>query len=247
MGRLDGNTCIVTGGAKGLGLDFARALSSEGAGVMIADIVDGRVAAYEIGAHYVETNVSDLESARNAVAETERLIGPPDVLVNNAAVYATLPMQSYAEISTELWDQVMAVNVRGAFNMVQAVGPGMEARGSGKIINITSGTVYKGLPNMLHYITSKGAVTAMTRALSRELGRSGICVNSLAPGLTLSSSILENGDHLDQTRQRVLASRAIARDAHPQDLIGALVFLASSDSDFVTGQTLVVDGGSVNT
>ncbi len=156
-------------------------------------------------------------------------------------------MQSYAEIPADLWDTVTAVNVRGTFNMVQAVAPGMEARGYGKIINITSGTVYKGPPNMLHYIASKGAVTAMTRALSRELGRSGICVNSLAPGLTLSSSILENEDHLDQTCQRVIASRAIARDAHPKDLIGARVFLASSESDFVTGQTLVVNGGSENT
>lgn len=247
MGRLEGKICIVTGGAKGLGLDFARALANEGARVTIADIVDGQAEASEFGGLFVETDVSDPDSARHAVAETERLHGAPDVLVNNAAIYATLPMQSYDEISPDLWDEVMAVNVRGAFNMVQAVGPGMQARGGGKIINITSGTVYKGLPNMLHYIASKGALTAMTRALSRELGRSGICVNSLAPGLTLSSSILENDDHLDQTRQRVIASRALARDAHPKDLIGALIFLASSDSDFVTGQTLVVDGGSVNT
>ena len=247
MGRLDGKTCIVTGGAKGLGLEFARAMAREGAKVAIADIADGTEAAAEIGGVYVETDVSEPAAAQNAAARTERQLGAPDILVNNAAVYATLPMQSYAEITPDLWDKVMAVNVRGAFNMVQAVAPGMEARGCGKIINITSGTVYKGLPNMLHYITSKGALTAMTRALSRELGRSGVCVNSLAPGLTLSSSILENEDHIDQTRERVIASRAIARDAHPTDLLGALIFLASPDSDFVTGQTLVVDGGSVNT
>ncbi len=247
MGRLENKTCIVTGGAKGLGLDFARALAGEGASVAIADVADGITAAQEIGGIFVKTDVSNPDDARRAAIETEQQLGPIDVLVNNAAVYAGLPMQSYRDIPAELWDQVMAVNVRGAFNMVQAVAPGMEARRYGKIINITSGTVYKGLPNMLHYIASKGALAAMTRALSRELGPSGINVNSLAPGLTLSSSILENTAHLDQTRQKVVASRAIARDAHPQDLLGALIFLASPDSDFVTGQTLVVDGGSVNT
>jgi len=246
-GRLDNKVCLVTGGAKGLGRTFAAALVREGAKVSIADIADGRGAAAEIGGVYLETDVSDRKSAARAATETERLLGPIDVLVNNAAVYATLEMQSYKDIPTELWDQVMAVNVRGAFNMVQAVAPGMEARGQGKIINITSGTVYKGLPNMLHYIASKGALTAMTRALSRELGDSGICVNSLAPGLTLSDSILENAEHIEQTNARVIASRALKRDAHPKDLLGALIFLASSDSDFVTGQTLVVDGGSVNT
>ena len=247
MGRLDGKVCIVTGGAKGLGLEFARGLAAEGARVAIADIADGSAAANEIGGLFVETDVSKPESARRLVAETERVFGTPDVLVNNAALYSVLPMQSYRDITADMWDEVMAVNVRGVFNMVQSVAPKMEALERGKIINITSGTVYKGLPNMLHYITSKGALSAMTRALSRELGGKGICVNSLAPGLTLSSSILENDEHLDQTRLRVVASRAIARDAYPQDLIGALIFLASSESEFVTGQTLVVDGGSVNT
>ncbi|MGI9390112.1 MAG: SDR family NAD(P)-dependent oxidoreductase [Boseongicola sp.] len=246
-GRLDGKICLVTGGAKGLGRAFSNALAGEGAKVSIADIADGRSAAAEIGGVFLETDVADANNAQRAVLETERLIGPVDVLVNNAAVYATLEMQSYRDISAELWDQVMAVNVRGAFNMVKAVAPGMEARGQGKIINITSGTVFKGLPNMLHYITSKGALTAMTRALSRELGNSGICVNSLAPGLTLSDSILENAEHIEQTSARVVASRALKRDAYPTDLVGVLIFMASPDSDFVTGQTLVVDGGSVNT
>ena len=244
--RLEEKVCIVTGGAKGLGAEFARALAGEGARVAIADIVDGAALAVELGGVFVKTDVSDPEQARQAVATAEDRLGPVDVLVNNAAIYATLAMQRYDRIEPELWDRVMAVNVRGAFNMVQAVGPGMEARGRGKIIQITSGTVYKGMPNMLHYIASKGALTAMTRALSRELGPQGINVNSLAPGLTLSSSITENAAHLEQTRAAVIASRAIPRDAYPGDLLGALIFLASSDSDFVTGQTLVVDGGSVN-
>ncbi len=247
MGRLDNKVAIVTGGAKGLGRAFANALASEGARVAVADIADGRGVAAELGGIFLETDVSDPEAARRACRETERLLGPVDVLVNNAAVYATLAMERYDEIAPDVWDRVMAVNARGAFNMVQAVAPGMEARGSGKIINVTSGTVYKGLPNMLHYIASKGALSAMTKALSRELGDAGICVNSLAPGLTMSDSIAANSDHLDQARAKVIASRAIKRDGHPKDLLGALIFLASDDSNFVTGQSIVVDGGSVNT
>ena len=247
MGRLKGKTCIVTGGAKGLGLAFSQALAAEGANVLIADIADGSEAAAQIGARFKQTDVSDPADAAGAADACIEAFGRIDVLVNNAAVYATLPLTRYDEIDPELWDRVMAVNVRGAFNMVRAAGPHMEKRRSGKIINVTSGTVYKGMPGMLHYIASKGALTAMTRALSRELGESGICVNSLAPGLTLSSSILENEEHVDAARPKVLGSRAIARDAYPDDLLGALIFLASSDSDFVTGQTIAVDGGSINT
>ncbi len=247
MGRLDGKACLVSGGAKGLGRHFVAALAGEGAKVAIADVADGSRVAEEHGGIFIETDVSDPQAAADAVAGSERAFGRVDVLVNNAAVYATLAMARYDEIDPDLWDRVMAVNVKGAFNMARAAGPVMERQGSGKIINVTSGTVYKGMPNMLHYIASKGALTAMTRALSRELGSSGVCVNSLAPGLTLSDSILENAEHLDQARERVVASRAIQRDGYPDDLVGALLFLASSDSDFVTGQTLVVDGGSVNT
>lgn len=245
--RLTGKIAIVTGGAQGLGLSFAGALIDEGAQVVIADIVDGQNVADDIGAAFISADISDPIAAQGVAEQTRDRFGPPGILVNNAALYAQLEMQRYDQISPELWDKVMSVNVKGAFNMVRFVGPMMEAEGTGKIINITSGTVYKGLPNMLHYIASKGALTAMTRALSRELGPSGICVNSLAPGLTLSSSISENREHLTQMQAKVVASRAIPRNAHPRDLLGALIFLASSESDFVTGQTLVVDGGSVNT
>jgi NAD(P)-dependent dehydrogenase (short-subunit alcohol dehydrogenase family) len=244
MGRLEGKTAIVTGGAKGLGAAFARALAAEGAKVATLDIA---LATPQSGILAVRCDVTDPEACRAAVAQITAQLGPPDILVNNAALYASLPMQRYDQIDPELWDQVMAVNLRGAFNMVQAVGPGMEARKQGRIIQITSGTVYKGLPNMLHYITSKGGLSAMTKALSRELGPKGITVNALAPGLTLSDSILANADHVAETRAKVVASRAIPRDGHPEDLLGALVFLASDEAAFVTGQTLVVDGGSVNT
>lgn len=247
MARLEGKICIVTGGAAGLGRSYCRAMAAEGAKVVVADIIDGQQLADEIGGLFVNTDVSSQESARICVDTALAEYGTVDVLVNNAALYSKLPMQSYADIEFDLWDEVMAVNVRGAYAMIRAAGPIMQARNAGKIINITSGTTFKGMPNMLHYITSKGALVAMTRALSRELGGNNICINNLSPGLILSDSIAQNKDHIAQTEDRVLASRALKRHGYPDDLIGALIFLASSDSDFVTGQTIAVDGGSVNT
>ena len=140
----------------------------------------------------------------------------------------------------------MAVNVRGSYLMVRHVAPHMIAKKTGKIVNIASGAPYKGIPRMLPYVTSKGAIIAFTRALSRELGEHNICVNSLSPGYILSDTGLANTDHVEDERVRVRNSRAFKRDGYPEDLLGALVFLCSNDSDFVTGQSLVVDGGSVN-
>jgi len=130
--------------------------------------------------------------------------------------------------------------------MVKHVAPHMKARKSGKIINIASGAAYKGVPRMLPYVSSKGAMIAFSRALSRELGDYGIAVNSLSPGYILSDTGLENKTHVEEEREPVRRSRAFKRDAYPEDLLGTLIFLASSDSDFVTGQSIVVDGGSVN-
>ena len=142
----------------------------------------------------------------------------------------------------------MAVNVRGPFLMAKHVVPHMRAKGYGKIINIGSGSTFRGMPQMLHYTTSKGAVIAFTRSLSRAVGTSGICVNTLAPGFTLSDSVVENNPgHVETSRDNAIQRRAIKRDGYPQDILGALVFLASSDSDFVTGQVIAVDGGAVNT
>ena len=245
MGRLDGKTCIITGGAQGLGLAYVRAFLEEGAQVVATDIASGSDAE-AAGAVFVHADISDTKDAERVVGIALDRYGRIDALVNNAAIYASLPPERYDKITPNLFDEVLSTNVGGTWRMVRAVGPVMEQQGSGKIVNITSGTVYKGLPNMLHYIASKGAITAMTRALSRELGDHGICVNSLAPGLTLSSSIQKNQAHLDKTREKVIASRALKRDGLPHDLVGALVFLCSNESDFVTGQTIVVDGGSVN-
>jgi NAD(P)-dependent dehydrogenase (short-subunit alcohol dehydrogenase family) len=255
MSRLSGRSAIVTGGAKGIGRHYSQALAAQGARVMIADIADGRELAAELAAAHgansvasAVTDVSDEAQVKALVAATRERFGSIDVLVNNAALYAPLQEQKCTEIDAALWDQVMAVNLRGPFLMVKHVAPVMQAQGYGKIINIGSGTAFRGIPWMLHYVTTKGGIMAMTRALSRELGEHGIRVNTLAPGFTLSDSVLtENPGHVATARDRAVAQRALKRDEQPQDLLGALVFLASADSDFVTGQTIMVDGGNVNT
>jgi NAD(P)-dependent dehydrogenase (short-subunit alcohol dehydrogenase family) len=253
MARLAGKVALVTGGAKGIGRHYSLALAAEGARVMIADIEDGSALAAEIagrrGASSVASakcDVSDEKSVQKLVSDTITRFGQIDVLVNNAALYAKLSPRNYNEWNVETWDRVMAINVRGPWLMVRYVAPHMIARKSGKIINIASGAAYKGVPRMLPYVTSKGAMLAFTRALSRELGEYGIAVNSLSPGYILSDTGLENRTHVEEERVPVRNSRAFKRDAYPEDLTGTLVFLASSDSDFITGQSIVVDGGSVN-
>ena len=250
--RLEKRVAIVTGGAKGIGAIYAKALAAEGASVVIADIVDGTAVANEIAksnsgdAISVTADVSAEDSVEALVDAAIARFGRIDILVNHAALFANLALHPVTEIPTEDWDRVMAVNVRGPFLMVKHVVPHMKERGAGKIINIGSGTAMKGMPTMLHYVASKGAMLGFTRTLSRELGEFGICVNTLSPGLILSDSVLEN-DHHEAFYEPVVRSRALKRHGHPEDLIGALIFLASSESDFVTGQTLAVDGGSVNT
>jgi len=254
MPRLEGRSAIVTGGARGIGRHYSLALAAEGARVMIADIADGTALVHEIagrhGHNSIASTIFDVsreDEVRRVVAATLECFGKIDVLVNNAALFAPLAPAACTDIDVDLWDRVMAVNVRGPFLMVKHVVPHMAAQGYGKIINIGSGTAYKGLPSMLHYVTSKGAITSFTRALSRELGEKGIRVNTLAPGLVMSDTILENRAHIEQARAPVVASRALRRDELPEDLIGALIFLASVESDFITGQTIAVDGGSINT
>ncbi len=253
MGKLAGKVAIVTGGAKGLGATFSLALAAEGARVIVADVADSaslveRIRESGADAFDVPTDVSEERAVQSLVRSTLDRCGRIDILVNNAALYSALPPVAMQDIDVDLWDRVMAVNVRGSFLAAKHAAPSMIERRSGKIINVSSGTAYKGQPTkMAHYITSKGAIVALTRALSRELGEHAICVNTLAPGLILSDSILQNEEHLEMARAKVVASRALQRDGYPRDLIGALLFLASADSDFVTGQTIAVDGGSINT
>jgi NAD(P)-dependent dehydrogenase (short-subunit alcohol dehydrogenase family) len=249
MTRLDGRVALLTGGAKGIGRHYAHRLAAEGSRLMIADIADGRELAEEIagkhGANSVASAVADVSdegAVKALVAKTMERFGKIDILVNNAALFAPLH-----EIDVALWDKVMSINIRGVFLMTKHVAPHMIAQKYGKIINISSGTVARGIPNFAHYVTSKGAVTAFTRSVSRELGEHNICVNNLAPGFTLSDSVInENPGHLEHSRAPSLVRRALKRDEYPEDLLGALVFLASADSDFVTGQTIAVDGGATN-
>src|SRR5215469_7840003 len=189
MARLSGRAAIVTGAAKGIGRHYARALAAEGARVMIADIADGKELAQELaaenGANSVASpiaDVSDETSVKALVAAAVERFGKIDVLVNNAALFAPLQETKCTEIDGELWDKVMAVNLRGPFLMVKHVAPHMMAQGYGKII--------RGIPSMLHYVTSKGGIMAFTRALARELGEYGIRVNTLAPGFTLSDTVM---------------------------------------------------------
>jgi NAD(P)-dependent dehydrogenase (short-subunit alcohol dehydrogenase family) len=255
MSRLAGRTAIVTGGAKGIGCHYVDALAGAGAEVMIADVADASTLVAEIAGRYgrnasssMVCDVSEEPSVQPLVAAAIERFGKIDILVNNAALFAPLEEQDFTAIDVPLWDRVMAVNVRGPFLMAKHVVPHMKARRYGKIINIGSGSVFRGIPQMLHYVTSKGAVAAFTRSLSRAVGRDGICVNTLAPGFTLSDTLLAvNPGHVQSSREAAIARRAIPRDQHPGDLLGTLVFLASGDSDFLTGQTIAVDGGAVNT
>jgi NAD(P)-dependent dehydrogenase (short-subunit alcohol dehydrogenase family) len=255
MGRLEGRVAIVTGGAKGIGRHYSRALAAEGARLMIADIADGTEVADEIArthgansAASAVTDVSDEGAVKALVARTMERFGKIDVLVNNAALFAPVQETKCTEIDAALWDRVMAVNLRGPFLMVKHVAPQMMTQGYGKIINIGSGSIFHGIPWMLHYVTSKGGILAMTRVLALELGEHGIRVNTLSPGLTMSETLMaENPGHVATARDRVVAARSLKRDQHPQDLLGALIFLASADSDFMTGQNVLIDGGNSNT
>jgi NAD(P)-dependent dehydrogenase (short-subunit alcohol dehydrogenase family) len=247
--RLTNKVAVITGGAKGIGFAYSQRFVAEGARVVIADIADPLDAAEKLASAErvlgIRTDVSDARSVRAMVDETLRRFGRVDVLVNNAAIFASLKPQRFDHIPEAEWDRVMAVNVKGMWNCVRAVTPTMRAQRGGRIVNIASAIVAKGTAFLLHYVTSKGAVIAMTRALARELGPEGITVNAVAPGLILSDTVQDNPDITNFQSAAIMQARSLPRDAYPEDVEGAVVFLASDDSAFMSGQTLVVDGGSV--
>lgn len=249
MARLTDRVVIVTGAAQGIGAAYAKAVAAEGAKVALCDIVPCdtvvdiiRQAGGE--AFGMITDVTDAASVQKLVAQTDERYGGVHGLVNNAAIFKGLGHQKFETISSAEFDRVMTVNVRGSFECIKAVLPVMKRQGYGKIVNVASGTVFKGTPMMAAYVTSKGAVIGMTRCLSRELGPEGICINCIAPGLTMSEAVREGEAWTGGLVEDNLRSRGIKREELPEDLTGTVAFLLSADSDFMTGQTIVVDGGS---
>src|SRR5580765_1590553 len=232
--RLKDKVVIVTGGAKGIGRAYCLGMAAEGARVVVADVADPKSTVQEVEARGaqalgVECDVSREEDTLRVATETLARFGRVDILVNNAALYGPLRRRPFMEIPVEEWDRVMAINLRGLFLCSRAVFPAMKAQGAGAIINIASGTFFKGVPHYIHYTTSKGGVVGFTRSLARELGEFGIGENE------------KNMPDAGKTAN--VAMRMLNRAEVPEDLVGTVIFLASDDSGFITGQTIVVDGG----
>jgi NAD(P)-dependent dehydrogenase (short-subunit alcohol dehydrogenase family) len=244
MGSLDGKVALVTGAAQGIGYAIAEGLAADGARIVVADLrgADEAAAAFPAGVGIV-CDVASEEDVRRLVDETVSRCGGIDVLVNNAGLYASLEMRPFDQIPLEEWRQVMDVNVASMFLTCRAVVPVMRGRGGGKIVNISSGTPFRGVPFLLHYVTSKGAIVTFTRALAKELGRDNVLVNCVAPGFTMSTGVEEHPEVIEALRDVSVAARTLQRDQVPEDVVGAVVFLCGPGSDFVTGQTIVIDGG----
>ena len=244
-GSLEGKVAIVTGGAQGIGNAIARGLAAEGARIVVADLNRAEEAAQEfeegIG---LTVDVADEAQVEGMAQEAIERCGRIDILVNNAGLYASLQMRPFTEIPVEEWRQVMDVNVLSMFLTMRAVVPRMREKGEGgRVVNISSGTPFRGVPFLLHYVTSKGAIVALTRALAKELGRDDILVNCVAPGFTMSDGVREHPEVIEALRQVSVSARTLQRDQVPEDVVGAVVFLCGPGATFVTGQTIVIDGG----
>jgi 3-oxoacyl-[acyl-carrier protein] reductase len=248
--RLSNKVAIITGGAEGIGKAFAEGFAKEGAKLVIADINPAAAESFVESlkkrgyeALAVKTDVSQLAEVENMVKRAVERFGKIDILVNNAAMYqrnAAVPAPVW-QIEPAHWEKVIAVNINGVFLCTRTVLPYMIQQKSGKIISIASSLAFKGFPNLSHYVTSKAGVVGFTRAVARDVGDYNINVNAIAPGSTLSE---EPVPAAVAKRQGEVASRALKRIQNPADLVGTAIFLASADSDFITGQTIVVDGGS---
>lgn len=250
--RLKDKVTIITGAAHGIGKAYARRFAEEGAHVVIAD-VDG--AAGEATAKAIidsggsawprTTDVRSFPNVRGLMEETAKQFGRIDVLLNNAAIYVTQTLWKgpVEELALDEWDRVMEVNLKGVFLCSKAVIPIMKQQRNGKIINIASGTFFSGSGDMPHYTTAKGGVVALTRVMARQLGEWGINVNCMTPGSTMSEESVS--DEVRKRREGGIDKRAFRRIETPADIVGTALFLASSDSDFITGQLLVVEGGGI--
>jgi NAD(P)-dependent dehydrogenase (short-subunit alcohol dehydrogenase family) len=250
MGRLDGKTAVITGAGRGIGAVMAKHMAGQGANVVVSDVLDTATTVGAIrdaggSAIGLSVNVTSDDDLAAMVEATEKEFGALNILINNASIFAALQPKPFMQIDNDEFDKVMTVNARGVHQACKAVVPAMLRAGGGKIVNIASGTFYYGPPGLSHYTASKGAVIALTRGFGRELGDKNIQINAIAPGLTESES-LAGHTGFDPARAPTVASRSIKREMLPEDLLGTLMYLITPDSDFVTGQTLNVDGGKVN-
>jgi len=243
-GSLEDRVAIVTGAAQGIGNAIARGLAAEGARIVVADLnrADEAAAEFEAGIG-LTVDVADEAQVERMARDVAERCGRIDILVNNAGLYASLQMRPFTEIPVEEWRQVMDVNVLSMFLATRAVVPHMRERGGGRIVNISSGTPFRGVPFLLHYVTSKGAIVALTRALAKELGRDDVLVNCVAPGFTMSDGVREHPEVIEALREVSVSARTLQRDQEPEDIVGAVVFLCGPGATFVTGQTIVIDGG----
>jgi 3-oxoacyl-[acyl-carrier protein] reductase len=247
--RSEGKVAIVTGGGKGIGRAYIRGLAAEGAQVVAADIDEAAAKDTEAeimdkggGALGIGVDVSSESSVATMVESTLQQFGRVDVLVNNAGLFSALANHSWEEITADEWDRVMAVNAKGVFLCSKAVLPHMRSQRGGSIINISSGTVIGGAARLLHYVSSKAAVMGFTRALAREVGEFGVRVNTVAPGYTASEDVITSRGM--ESLERVVERRSLKKVQYPEDIVGTVVFLASEDSAFISGQMIVVDGGA---
>jgi NAD(P)-dependent dehydrogenase (short-subunit alcohol dehydrogenase family) len=246
---LAGKVAVVTGGAMGIGFAASEALAAQGAAVLIADIKNSGAAAEKLRrkgfkAAHSDTDVSSEQDVHRMAEAAVEEFGRVDILLNNAAIYSTLTLKPFEQLTVADWRKMLDVNVIGQFLCCRAVLPEFKKRRSGRIINISSGVAFKGNPGMLHYVASKGAIVSMTRTLATELGEYGILVNSVAPGFTLSDGVNNNPELAGTVADFSIRNRALKRDMLPQDIIGAVCFFAGPHAAFITGQTLVIDGGA---
>jgi 3-oxoacyl-[acyl-carrier protein] reductase len=239
---------IVTGAGQGLGRAFARDLAGRGWSVAVVDVnseaaarVREEISAAGGSARNYSVDIADEMQVRHLAAEIGRWANPVLGLVNNAAIFSSLSMGGFEEIDVETWDRVLKVNVTGTFLMCREFMPVMKANGYGKIVNISSATVLTGRPGYLHYVTSKAALVGFTRALAAEVGPEGVRVNAITPGST-ETEIARSTITRDQ-REAMAQATALRRIQVPGDIVGAVAFLLGRDSDFITGQTINVDGG----